>query len=160
LARISRYGTTRTCPPAYGTVRAPRYLRRITGVDGQQRSYTGAILLCKDNATSPEVVAGRREKHPMPLLNVDQAAERLGTSPRFIRRLIAERRIPYAKLGKHVRIDTADLEAFVAAARVEPGTRLARDAGGSSSQHAVEDGEQQAVIHDLANQPAPAGRRE
>jgi excisionase family DNA binding protein len=96
----------------------------------------------------------------MPLLNVDQAAERLGTSPRFIRRLIAERRIPYAKLGKHVRIDTADLDAFVAAARVEPGTGLARDAGGSSSPQAVEDCEQQAVIHNLADQPASAGHRE
>jgi len=57
----------------------------------------------------------------MPLLNVDQAAERLGASPRFIRRLIAERRIAYSKLGKHVRIDSADLDAFVAAGRVEPG---------------------------------------
>jgi len=56
----------------------------------------------------------------MPLLNVDQAAERLGTSPRFIRRLIAERRIAFAKLGKHVRIDSADLDAFVAAGRVMP----------------------------------------
>jgi excisionase family DNA binding protein len=56
----------------------------------------------------------------MPLLNVDQAAERLGTSPRFIRRLIAERRIAFAKLGKHVRIDSADLDAFVAAGRVAP----------------------------------------
>jgi len=56
----------------------------------------------------------------MPMLNVDQAAERLGTSPRFIRRLIAERRIAFAKLGKHVRIDTADLDAFVAAGRVAP----------------------------------------
>ncbi len=54
----------------------------------------------------------------MPLLNVDQAAERLGTSPRFIRRLIAERRIAFAKLGKHVRIDSADLDAFAAAGRV------------------------------------------
>lgn len=58
----------------------------------------------------------------MPMLNVDQAAERLGTSPRFIRRLIAERRIAFAKLGKHVRIDTADLDAFVAAGRVAPAT--------------------------------------
>jgi hypothetical protein len=32
----------------------------------------------------------------------------------------AERRIAYAKLGKHVRIDSADLDAFVAAGRVEP----------------------------------------
>ncbi len=56
----------------------------------------------------------------MPLLNVDQAADRLGTSPRFIRRLVAERRIAFTKLGKHVRIDTADLDAFVAAGRVAP----------------------------------------
>lgn len=50
----------------------------------------------------------------MPLLTVDQAAERLVTSPRFIRRHIAERRIAFAKLGKHVRIDSADLDSFVA----------------------------------------------
>ncbi|MDP9441599.1 MAG: helix-turn-helix domain-containing protein [Actinomycetota bacterium] len=56
----------------------------------------------------------------MPLLNVDQAADRLRTSPRFIRRLVAERRIAFTKLGKHVRIDTADLDAFVAAGRVAP----------------------------------------
>lgn len=56
----------------------------------------------------------------MPLLTVDQAAERLGTSPRFIRRLVAERRIAFAKLGKPVRIDSADLDAFVAAGRVAP----------------------------------------
>jgi len=53
-----------------------------------------------------------RREDPVPLLNVDQTAERLGTSPRFIRCLIAERRIAYAKLGKHVRIDSADLDAF------------------------------------------------
>jgi excisionase family DNA binding protein len=55
----------------------------------------------------------------MPLLDVKQAAERLGTSPRFVRRLIAERRIAYTKLGKHVRVDSADLDAFVAAGRIE-----------------------------------------
>ena len=54
----------------------------------------------------------------MPLLNVDQAADRLGTSTRFIRRLIAERRISFVKLGKHVRIDSDDLDDFVAAGRV------------------------------------------
>lgn len=56
----------------------------------------------------------------MTLLTVDQAAERLATQPRFIRRLIAERRIPYVKLGHHVRIDTADLDSFVEAGRVRP----------------------------------------
>jgi excisionase family DNA binding protein len=54
------------------------------------------------------------------LLTVDEAAERLGTSARFIRRLIAERRIAYTKLGRHVRIAGRDLDAFVAPGRVEP----------------------------------------
>ena len=53
------------------------------------------------------------------LLTVEEAAERLGTSTRFIRRLIAERRITYTKLGRHVRIAGRDLDAFVASGRVE-----------------------------------------
>ena len=55
------------------------------------------------------------------LLTVAQAAERLGTSVRFVRRLIAERRIAYVKLGRHVRIAAEDLEAFIVAGRVEGG---------------------------------------
>lgn len=53
-------------------------------------------------------------------LSVPEAAERLGVSPRFVRRLVAERRIPYLKLGRHVRFDPADLDAFLAAGRIEP----------------------------------------
>jgi excisionase family DNA binding protein len=56
------------------------------------------------------------------LLSVEEAAERLGTSVRFVRRLIFERRIAYAKLGRHVRIDPADLDAFIAAGRIEAGS--------------------------------------
>jgi excisionase family DNA binding protein len=53
------------------------------------------------------------------LLTVEEAAERLGTSTRFVRRLVAERRIAYVKVGRHVRLDPADVEAFIAASRVE-----------------------------------------
>jgi excisionase family DNA binding protein len=53
------------------------------------------------------------------LLTVDEAAERLGTSVRFVRRLIAERRIAYVKVGRHVRLAEADLAGFVAAGRIE-----------------------------------------
>lgn len=59
------------------------------------------------------------------LLTVDQAAEMLGTSPRFIRRLIAERRIAFTKLGRHVRLARGDIERFIAAGRVEPGDFIA-----------------------------------
>ena len=61
----------------------------------------------------------------MSLLTVDEAAERLRTKPRFIRRLIAERRIPYVKLGAHVRIDDRDIDAFIAAGRVAAGNASA-----------------------------------
>jgi excisionase family DNA binding protein len=63
----------------------------------------------------------RRQPKVDTLLTVDQAAERLGTSARFVRRLIAERRIAYVKLGRHVRIAAPDLEAFIVAGRVEGG---------------------------------------
>ena len=55
------------------------------------------------------------------LLSVEQAAERLGTSARFVRRLVFERRIAYVKLGRHVRIAVRDLDAFIATGRVDVG---------------------------------------
>jgi excisionase family DNA binding protein len=67
---------------------------------------------------------GRGDPELDTLLTVEQAAERLGTSDRFVRRLIAERRIAYTKLGRHVRIDPGDLDAFVSAGRVAAGGRL------------------------------------
>lgn len=54
------------------------------------------------------------------LLTVEQAAEVLGTTPRFPRRLIAERRIKFVRLGRHVRIPEEDLRAYVSAGAVEP----------------------------------------
>ncbi len=53
------------------------------------------------------------------MLTVDQAAERVGTTARFIRRLRAERRIAVIKLGKHIRIDSHDLDAYITASRQE-----------------------------------------
>ena len=53
------------------------------------------------------------------LLTVEEAADQLGTSVRFVRRLIAERRIAYIRVGRHVRIAEADLASFIAAGRIE-----------------------------------------
>jgi excisionase family DNA binding protein len=54
------------------------------------------------------------------LLTVEQAGVALGTGPRFVRRLIAERRIRFHKLGRHVRIAEDDLATFIASGTVEP----------------------------------------
>ena len=61
------------------------------------------------------------------MLTVDQAAERLGTSVRFIRRLRTEGRIPVVKLGKHIRIDSTDLDFFITANRQEAWNGTRRD---------------------------------
>lgn len=54
------------------------------------------------------------------LLTVPEAAERLNTSERFIRRMINERRIQFIHVGRHVRIAESILDAFVSAGVVEP----------------------------------------
>jgi excisionase family DNA binding protein len=53
------------------------------------------------------------------LLTVAQAAERLGTTERFPRRLIAERRVTFVKLGTHVRIPEAALDDLIAASTIQ-----------------------------------------
>jgi excisionase family DNA binding protein len=54
------------------------------------------------------------------LLSVAQAAERLGTPERFIRRLVAQRRIRFYKVGRYIRFDATDLDTFIDTGRVEP----------------------------------------
>ena len=62
----------------------------------------------------PTIPAGQR------FLDVDTAATYLGTSHWFVRRLVRERRIRFYHVGRHLRFDRADLDAFVDAGRVEP----------------------------------------
>jgi excisionase family DNA binding protein len=54
------------------------------------------------------------------LLTVTEVAELLGTSERFPRRLIAERRIRFVKLGRYVRIPESAVREFIDAGRVDP----------------------------------------
>ena len=53
------------------------------------------------------------------LFTIDEAADALGTGPRFPRRLIAERRIRFVHVGRHVRIPESALVEFVSAGTVE-----------------------------------------
>ena len=45
------------------------------------------------------MTARRGDETAPVLLDVEEAARRLGTKPRFVRRLIAERRIEFVKVG-------------------------------------------------------------
>jgi len=54
------------------------------------------------------------------LLTLEETAEILGTGVRFARRLIAERRIEFVKVGRHVRILRSALADFIDASTVYP----------------------------------------
>ena len=62
------------------------------------------------------------------LLTVEQAAEYLTVSERFIRRIRYEGRIPGVKLGKHLRFKKDDLDRFI-----EEGIDGPRDSDGRFS---------------------------
>lgn len=53
-------------------------------------------------------------------LTVEGAAEFMKMSERFIRRLIAERRVRFYRVGRSIRFDPADLRLFVRSGCVEP----------------------------------------
>ena len=53
-------------------------------------------------------------------LTVGQVAELLGTTERFPRRLIAERRIRFVRIGRHVRIPESAVRELISAGLVEP----------------------------------------
>ena len=53
----------------------------------------------------------------LPLIDLPTVAARLGVNHRYVRRLVAERRIPFFKLGKLLRFDPAEVEAWLDQAR-------------------------------------------
>jgi excisionase family DNA binding protein len=53
------------------------------------------------------------------LLSLEEVAKRLDVPPRFVRRLVAERRMTYHKVGRYVRFHERDIADYLAANRVE-----------------------------------------
>jgi excisionase family DNA binding protein len=49
---------------------------------------------------------------PAPL-TIEAAAERLGVTPRLVRRLVTERRIGFVRVGKFIRLRQEDLDAYL-----------------------------------------------
>lgn len=62
---------------------------------------------------------------PERYLSVAEVAERLGTTERFPRRLIEERRIEFKRFGRHVRIAESVLNAYIESCTVRPRRRVA-----------------------------------
>ncbi len=47
------------------------------------------------------------------LMDIEAVAHRLGVTPRFVRRLVSERRIPYFKVGHFVRFDRVEVDEWL-----------------------------------------------
>ena len=50
---------------------------------------------------------------PLALLDIVGVAERLGVSVRHVRRLVAERRIPFLKWGGHLHFDPEEIDVWL-----------------------------------------------
>ncbi len=54
------------------------------------------------------------DAEPLPhLLTIEQLADHLGVTERHVRRLVAERRIPFLKVGRFVRFDPTDVNRWL-----------------------------------------------
>jgi excisionase family DNA binding protein len=60
------------------------------------------------------------------LLDIEGVAQHLGVTERHVRRLVAERRIPFIKWGHLLRFDPDDVSSWLAGVRVPPADRVAR----------------------------------
>jgi excisionase family DNA binding protein len=78
---------------------------------------------CSDGAE--QASAGGRRERP---LSVSEAAVYLNVNVRYVRRLVAERRVTYLKVGRLLRFRVRDLEAYLESCRVEPPTSGRRSA--------------------------------
>ena len=58
---------------------------------------------------------------PPRLLDITALAEHLGVNARHIRRLVAERRIPFIKWGHLIRFDPAEIREWIDEYRRHPG---------------------------------------
>ena len=68
-----------------------------------------------DQSTEPAATKGSA-----PLLTIDAVAEALSVTRRHIQRLVAERRIPFLKVGRFIRFDPAALNEWLEEQHVEP----------------------------------------
>ncbi len=60
------------------------------------------------------------DQDPAPLVDLPAVAIRLGVNDRHIRRLVAERRIPYLKWGHLIRFDPTAIDEWLREARHGP----------------------------------------
>ena len=73
---------------------------------------------------------GQSAQAPPPaLMTIPEVAVRLGVRDRYVRRLVAERRIPFYKVGYLIRFEPSEVEAWLHHSRSNSGFSSSRSAG-------------------------------
>jgi len=78
-------------------------------------ALNGEAVAPPQNGSNPN---NRRRALGSPLLDVEELAQWLGVEQGFVRRLIAQRRVPFVKIGKFVRFDANEINAWIDGRRV------------------------------------------
>lgn len=106
-------GSRRSCQIA--DVTTPRQADQVNTAE-----TTGAGTRAADDEadTAPETEDPTLDRLPH-LVRMDVVATALSVTERHMRRLVAERRIPYIKVGYFIRFDPDDIAEWIAARRVE-----------------------------------------
>ena len=102
--------------------RRPGFPARLPGSNGA----TSGSGMPKPVPLNPARVPPRLVPSPTGV-GLDSSAVR----ERMVRRLVSERRLPYVKVGRHVRISAADVEALITDGRVEASRPLVTGGGWS-----------------------------
>jgi excisionase family DNA binding protein len=69
----------------------------------------------------------RAEAARATLIDIGELARWLATSPRHVRRLVEEQRVPYLKIGHYVRFDPAEIAVWINEQRVSMSKNRASD---------------------------------
>jgi excisionase family DNA binding protein len=115
----SRQKSASTCLDAFTWTTHQRTTnQRTVLLDNQTTTVAGLTV------KGSEVVRRTRTpisgSHMEKLLTLDQTAGFLGTTRRFPRRLVDERRIQFVRVGRHIRIPVVALRDLVDSATMEP----------------------------------------
>ena len=87
---------------------AAKFQRREEPTGGTRRSWRRDVPKPSSDTTRPRTA----------LIDLPAVAERLGVNERHVRRLVAERRIPFLKWGHLLRFDPDEIDEWLERARV------------------------------------------
>lgn len=90
------------------------------------REWTDVERIARELVTAAEATEHRSPHHigvgvTLHLLDAKQAGELLGVPPSWLLRQAREDKVPHVRLGKYVRFDSADLEAWLPTIKRGPG---------------------------------------